>query len=1584
MAGFTESAEGRPVRAFISYAHDSDQHVAAVRDLWIFLRRQGIDARLDRLAAERRQEWPIWMLEQVRDARFVLVVASPAYKRRSDGLAATDEGRGVQFEARLIREYFYRDQIAGMERFLPVLLPGVPEDCIPEFLSPTAATNYRVSSMTLAGSEALLRVLTGQPYEVEPPLGPVPMLAPRAVTWRAAPLELGDAVPAGQHNAEQSPRLNQVLGGPLVERRIPSVAIPPTPPYLARREILLAQARTTLLEPGRTDMARMVGLVGMGGVGKSVLARTLARDEQIRHAFQNRIFWIELGPAPDLLARQCELAEAFRDPRAPAIDWQQELARLNTLLAGTACLVILDNVWKREHLRAFQLLEPKSALLVTTRKRDVLGRSATIHEIGPLPKGPARQLLADWAGQNPDTLPSEAEEAVQECGGLPLALAIVGGMVADDDLPWAHVCERLRRADLDKLEINLDDYRDYKDLLRVIEASVSDLTEQQRDRYLELAVFDGRANAPVDIVKQLWRQADLNDLDTKELIRRLARRSLLQYDKATGTLTLHDLQFDYARHKLGDQRLQAHHARLAAIILNGWGGIDRDLLGLSDSSLQNPVDHYGILHLTAHLRKANQHGDIHRLLALNTATTAVPSRPTKIENAWYLVHDRIGEIAAYAGDVGLAWNLAKTSTDEASANGESAVSIGLEVRYALVTASIASIAANIPPQLLVALVECGHWTAEQGLAYARQVPIAEIKAKTLVELLSLLTSATPPEARCSAYIDTRSGKAPTTNTDSLSPGEPVPVVVETAAEALAAARAIDNPTWRARILTDLNPQLPEPDRATVVKEAWDAICAIPPGQSQAKALAVLATKSKLPEFLQGQALAAARAIDDPSSRASILTALVAQLRGRDRAAVLKDAQATISEISQPEDRAAVLTALILQLRRPRRTTAISQAWDAIRAIPRGHSRTKALVALVAQAPQLPGPDRAVVVNDAQAAIRTISRPEDRAAALAALIPQLRGQDRAAAIKDTQAAISRISSSQPKDRADALTALISQLPNRRRAATVKLAQATISEISRPEDRAAVLTTLIAQLPEPYRIAAVTDAQASISRISQPEDRAAALTALALKLSEHDRAAILAQALAEARAINDARQRATTFTLLAPQLPGWNGPTAEWEGHKALHRALADARASGDPNSRAIALTILASLMPEADGSSVVRDALKEANGVGDAADRAAAFIALAPQIPEPGHSMVIDNACAAASEIRDQDVRADALTALVSKLPEALERQALSTAHVIDTTFTRSEDFVNTLKSCKLEAEDRQLLLGKILAAHKMNGTASPTFWDAQILSRFPRRKRSAVFKHGQDLIDAVSKVHSHATALAAMTSGNLTQPTEIGLGSAATAKTIARISSRAGDLNTLASELPEPLHDKMLIALQALGSTCSWAEGNLVASRLLEPDQYTTIEETFINESDFQGAVTALTFPLPEPERTAALNKAQDTALSICERSTQAAALVALIPHLPEEERVKVLVQALTAAKSIDEADRRAHILEAVAKHSLAGPMLPWEPYWRDVIEDAATRGRVFLISDLAAIGAVILRVGGSSAMQESINGLLDVGRWWP
>lgn len=49
-----------------------------------------------------------------------------------------------------------------------------------------------------------------------------------------------------------------------------------------------------------TGTALRVGVQGMGGIGKSVLAAMLARDEEVRYSFPDGILWVTLGQNPAL------------------------------------------------------------------------------------------------------------------------------------------------------------------------------------------------------------------------------------------------------------------------------------------------------------------------------------------------------------------------------------------------------------------------------------------------------------------------------------------------------------------------------------------------------------------------------------------------------------------------------------------------------------------------------------------------------------------------------------------------------------------------------------------------------------------------------------------------------------------------------------------------------------------------------------------------------------------------------------------------------------------------------------------------------------------------------------------------------------------------------------------------------------------------------------------------------------------------------------------------------------------------------------------------------------------------------------
>jgi len=183
-------------KVFVSYVHESERHQADVLAFAAFLRGQGVDAVLDRWSAASRHDWYAWAINEMTEATFVIVVASPTYRAVGDGGGPSDLHRGVQSEATLLRDLVYGDRSVWTPKVLPVLLPGHGMAEIPRFLSPHTTSRYEVTALTTAGAEELLRVIHGRPGHVAPPIQPPPDLPPRDastdVVWCAEmPQETG-------------------------------------------------------------------------------------------------------------------------------------------------------------------------------------------------------------------------------------------------------------------------------------------------------------------------------------------------------------------------------------------------------------------------------------------------------------------------------------------------------------------------------------------------------------------------------------------------------------------------------------------------------------------------------------------------------------------------------------------------------------------------------------------------------------------------------------------------------------------------------------------------------------------------------------------------------------------------------------------------------------------------------------------------------------------------------------------------------------------------------------------------------------------------------------------------------------------------------------------------------------------------------------------------------------------------------------------------------------------------------------------------------------------------------------------------
>jgi WD40 repeat protein len=398
------------------------------------------------------------------------------------------------------------------------------------------------------------------------------------------------------------------------------VAVPELPPGFleqrdrikALRDLLLVDLQKPVVVSGA---AARVGLQGMGGIGKSVLASALAHRPELRRAFPDGIFWITLGQKPQLAELQRWLAKELGDPALFA-DERSGKETLRKLLAERKVVLVLDDVWQREHAEVFYVIGAMGRILLTTRDAGLVTALASqeTHYRVELPSdAEAEAIFAKAAQLRPGGLPASTREIVAQCGRLPLALALCGGMV-QAGVPPQDVLEALREHDLEFLSTDHPAEEQHRNAWKAMDVSLRLLPPEQRERFAELAVFPLDRGALEAAVAALWETTGgLIPRHARKLLADFAARSLVQLSPATDgegqgqrRMTLHDLLYNFAEGmagKLFSSRAALHQRLLDAYAKKcpeGWPS--------------GPNDGYFFQNLCEHLLAAGKTDDAVTLL----------------------------------------------------------------------------------------------------------------------------------------------------------------------------------------------------------------------------------------------------------------------------------------------------------------------------------------------------------------------------------------------------------------------------------------------------------------------------------------------------------------------------------------------------------------------------------------------------------------------------------------------------------------------------------------------------------------------------------------------------------------------------------------------------------------------------------------------------------------------------------------------------------------------------------------------------------------------------------------------------------
>lgn len=240
---------------------------------------------------------------------------------------------------------------------------------------------------------------------------------------------------------------------------------------LLGRDVLIAEALSALRDPtGKT----IVAIDGMGGIGKTALARELA-NIALEHKLFDQVVWEQaskehvitksiLNKASDFDELLDAIARKIGTLDVVQLQGMEKYERLKNVLAKRNVLIVLDNletasINQSEIVERFHNLLGRSKAIFTSRARFhslVFG----IHLTG-LDDTSAIQLVRDEAEQKNikkvvSAREDELSEIVHSTGGSPLAIKLIIGQLGY--LPVKHVLTRLQKIQASANILNEDEY----------------------------------------------------------------------------------------------------------------------------------------------------------------------------------------------------------------------------------------------------------------------------------------------------------------------------------------------------------------------------------------------------------------------------------------------------------------------------------------------------------------------------------------------------------------------------------------------------------------------------------------------------------------------------------------------------------------------------------------------------------------------------------------------------------------------------------------------------------------------------------------------------------------------------------------------------------------------------------------------------------------------------------------------------------------------------------------------------------------------------------------------------------------------
>ncbi|KAG5608009.1 hypothetical protein H5410_029501 [Solanum commersonii] len=303
----------------------------------------------------------------------------------------------------------------------------------------------------------------------------------------------------------------------------------------------------------------VISIVGMPGIGKTTLAFRVYNDKSIVHHF-DVCAWCTVDQERNekkLLVKIFNQVIGLKE-RVSENDIDDDVAdKLRKKLCGQRYLIVLDDMWDTATLdeltRPFPELHKGSRVILTSRKKEV-----ALH--GKCHSDPLYlrllRLEESWEllekrvfGEErcPDELKDVGEKIARKCGGLPLVLDLIGGVISRKEKKEALWLEVLN---------NLSSFifKDEEELVKVIQLSYDHLSDHVKPCLIYLAIYPKDKDIRISKLKDLWNAQGFEIKSADEVVDELISSSLvIPFDNSI--CKIHDLVHDFCYIKSRKEKL---------------------------------------------------------------------------------------------------------------------------------------------------------------------------------------------------------------------------------------------------------------------------------------------------------------------------------------------------------------------------------------------------------------------------------------------------------------------------------------------------------------------------------------------------------------------------------------------------------------------------------------------------------------------------------------------------------------------------------------------------------------------------------------------------------------------------------------------------------------------------------------------------------------------------------------------------------------------------------------------------------------------------------------------------------------------